>query len=117
MQMNYEVSRELKDAGFPHNLTLFALAASDLNVIFYQTSELLSQTLSDIALLALKDHNLEVNESFEDTLMFLATFRASQNVNFETSKVAHYKRRLRLLFLDMPGSLDWQRRLATWFWC
>ena len=116
MEMDYEIPRELKDASFPHNLTLIALAASDLNVIFYQTSELLSQTLSDIALLALKDHNLEVNESFEDTLMFLATFRASQNVNFEASKVAHYKRRLRLLFLDMPGSLDWQRGLASWFW-
>jgi hypothetical protein len=42
MQMNYEVSWELHDAGFPHHFVLIALAASDLDVIFYDASELLS---------------------------------------------------------------------------
>jgi len=42
MQMDYKVSRELQDAGFPHHFVLVALAASDFDVIFYDTSELLS---------------------------------------------------------------------------
>lgn len=42
MQMYDEVSRELQDAGFPHNFVLIALAASDFDVIFYDASELLS---------------------------------------------------------------------------
>jgi hypothetical protein len=41
MQMDYEASRELEDACFPHHFVLIALAASDFDVIFYDTSELL----------------------------------------------------------------------------
>ena len=70
----------------------------------------------DIAPLAIIKHYLEVYESFEDSFMFLATFRARQNVNFETPEVIHYERRFRLLLLDMPGSLNRQRGLASWFW-
>jgi hypothetical protein len=68
--------------------------------------------LSYIALFALKKHNLEVNKSLKDSFVFLATFIAGQNVNFETPEVVHDKRRFRFLFLDMPGSLDCQRGLA-----
>ena len=34
LQVDNEVSRKLKDAGFPHNLVLIALPASDFDVIF-----------------------------------------------------------------------------------
>ena len=42
MQMDYKVSRELQDAGFPPHLVLIALAASNFDIILYDSSELLS---------------------------------------------------------------------------
>jgi hypothetical protein len=38
LQVDNEVSRKLKDAGFPHHLVLIALPASDFDVIFKDTS-------------------------------------------------------------------------------
>jgi ribosome maturation factor RimP len=38
LEVDNEVSRKLKDAGFPHHLVLIALAASDFYVIFKDTS-------------------------------------------------------------------------------
>ena len=112
MQMDYEISGELQDAGFPHHFVLIALAASDFDVIFLHASELLYYALMNVALLAILEHNLEVYKSLEDRFMFFATSRAGQNVNLETPEVVHYKRRFRFLFLDMPGTLDCQRGLA-----
>jgi len=93
MQMYYEVSRELQDACFPDHFVLIAVAASDFDVIFLDSSELPYYAFMYVALLDILEHNLEVYESFEDRFVFLATFRTGQNVNLETPEVIHHKRR------------------------
>jgi hypothetical protein len=53
LQVDNEVSRKLQDAGFPHHLALIALAASDFDVIFKDSSELSNYTFMDNARLAI----------------------------------------------------------------